>query len=155
MNHRASSRNQRGFSLIEVMVAIMLMTFGLLAFASMQGVAINHNVIGNRISASATVAQMVTDDLLSVPIVRTPVNNTWYTKFMTANTYPYDRFPPFDGQSNVTPVNFYDVPGAGRFTAEYSVVAPAAGTSIAQVQVTVSLNGTPVPGLYVGDRLIP
>ena len=52
-NHRTQSRkkgSQQGFSLVEVLVAILLLTVGLLALAKMQTRAVASNAFGNQLT---------------------------------------------------------------------------------------------------------
>ena len=47
---KRTSGNQQGFTLLEMLVALMIMTIGLLAVATMQAVALNANSVANRVS---------------------------------------------------------------------------------------------------------
>jgi len=59
-NHRAQSGRkgfQQGFSLVEVLVAILLLTVGLLALAKMQTQAVASNSFGNQLTQATFLAQ--------------------------------------------------------------------------------------------------
>ena len=72
MNHRPSiesSRkdNERGFTLIEVIVAISILTVGILAVASMQIKAMGGNYFSSGVTESTTLAQDKLEELITVP----------------------------------------------------------------------------------------
>ena len=149
--------NQSGFSLIELMIALSLLTIGLLAAVSMQGIAINGNAIANTNTAATAIGQQVMDNLLSVPITLSPKNG-WYTRFTTAGTdIPYDWFPPRDGETNTTPTTSYFVPGIGNFSATYDVyIFPdTPSENVARIDVFVWLAGTKLPLKFTNYRKIP
>ena len=56
-----------GFTLIEVIVAISILTFGLLAVASMQSAAIRGNQLGYRVTEGSTLAQDRVEWLFAQP----------------------------------------------------------------------------------------
>lgn len=65
-NHRMKSRDkhsQSGFSLVEVMVAILLLTVGLLALAQMQTQAVASNHYGNQLTEATFLAQDKMEEL--------------------------------------------------------------------------------------------
>lgn len=56
-HHRSPLHGEGGFTLIEVIVAISILTIGLLAVAAMQSSAIRGNNLGYRVTESTTLAQ--------------------------------------------------------------------------------------------------
>ena len=56
-NAKRSGKNRDGFSLIEVMIAIVILTVGLLSLAQMMVVATNANALAGRMTASAALAK--------------------------------------------------------------------------------------------------
>ena len=65
-NHRAQSRekgSQQGFSLVEVMVAILILTVGLLALAKMQTQAVASNAFGYKLTQATFLAQDKLEEL--------------------------------------------------------------------------------------------
>jgi type IV pilus assembly protein PilV len=58
---------EAGFTLLEIIVAISILTFGILAVASMQGAAIRGNQLGYRLTEGSTLAQDRLEFLLSKP----------------------------------------------------------------------------------------
>ena len=69
----ARSRQQRGMSLIEVMVAITVLTVGVAGCAVVIPIAIGRNFANRQQGNSTVIAQMVTEKLLSVPANTVPV----------------------------------------------------------------------------------
>jgi type IV pilus modification protein PilV len=66
--NRGKLDHDKGFTLIEVLFAVMLLAFGLLAVSSMQGVAINGNLIALDRTDAVAWAQDTMDRLLALPI---------------------------------------------------------------------------------------
>lgn len=163
-------QNRRGFTLLELLISISILAVGLLAVVSMQVVALQSNSLAYRNSAATSVAQQVMDDLLSVDI---QPNNFWWSRFYgapanpyangglgsaavtTPRTFAYDRFPPFDGQTNTTPRTTYIVPASGTYTAQYTIRPNTPTTNVAQIEVVVSVNGTQMPFSFYNYRSVP
>ena len=57
MRNQDKNRGERGFSLIEVMIAILILTVGLLTLAQMMVIATNANALSGRMTASAALAK--------------------------------------------------------------------------------------------------
>lgn len=118
---------EAGFSLIEVLVALTIFSFGLLALAGMQMTGIRGNSIAQCVSAKVALADGVIEEFLAMdggdPILEVDVvDSAWAT---------------------ATDVN---IAGAGTCTATVTVDAdPVIGgetyTDLTQVIVTVSNNG--------------
>ena len=58
---------QNGFSLIEVMIAILVLSFGLLGVAAMQVTSIKVNSIANKITSASTILQDRVETLMALP----------------------------------------------------------------------------------------
>lgn len=120
--------NQRGFTLVEMMVAVLLMTVGIFALISMQTVSMKGNSISMKLSVATSLAQEVMEDIAS-----------WRaddTRLTTAGTQTYD----LDPKSTATAMT---IPGAGTYNATYSVTAgPTDGT--VRISVTVAGGGRSV-----------
>jgi type IV pilus assembly protein PilV len=115
------SNNQKGFSLLELLVAVSLLAVGLLAAAGMQGVALNSNSLSNRISTGAMIAQQAMEDIYSWPAER----------FVGGSAGNYDLNP---GGTEETIV----VAGSGTYSASYSITTNTPIIGVAQVVVAVT-----------------
>jgi len=67
-NHnKVKTTGEGGFTLLEVIVAVSILTFGLLAVASMQMTAIRGNYNASNITEATTVAQDRLEELMGLP----------------------------------------------------------------------------------------
>ena len=60
-------REESGFTILHTMVAISILTFGLLAIASMQTFAMQMNLKANRLTEATTIGQDTLEQLLVLP----------------------------------------------------------------------------------------
>jgi type IV pilus modification protein PilV len=126
-----------GFTLLELLIAIFLLAIGLLAAATMQGIAMNSNTYANRISVGTMVGQQVAEELTSL-IITNPL--------LTADSLTdvtYNRmFDPATGTSTASTVS---IQGAGTFSAAYTIKTndPISGTT--KITVKVYYNGSTTP----------
>jgi prepilin-type N-terminal cleavage/methylation domain-containing protein len=67
-----TQRNDEGFSLIEVMVAIVILTVGLLSLAQMMVVATNSNNLSGRMTSCSALAKEQLERLKSAPFYTNP-----------------------------------------------------------------------------------
>jgi len=132
----SATGNQKGFSLVELLVAIMLFSIGIMAIATIQDIAIRENRHANTIASAGAIAQEVMENILSWDSsdARFPSSGS-----VTAN---YAQLGSTGNAASVL------IPGAGTFTATYTMTANAqlngAGATIAdftRIDVTVT-NGT-------------
>src|SRR3990170_4490396 len=71
---KSNKESQEGFSLIEVMIAIVILTVGLLSLAQMMVVATNANALAGRMTASAALAKQQLELLKAAPFYTNPAN---------------------------------------------------------------------------------
>ena len=118
-----SRKGQKGFTLLELLMAVSLLSIGLLAVVSMQTVAMNANMVSNRLTVATTLAQQVAEDVLSLNISDPRLNSPGVTMPAPASpNYPL-----------LNPSTVY-IPGAGTYSACYSTLP------------NFPINGTPVNG---------
>ncbi len=67
-----SDKGREGFSLIEVMIAIVILTVGLLSLAQMMVVATNANALAGRMTASSALAKQQLELLKAAPFYTNP-----------------------------------------------------------------------------------
>jgi prepilin-type N-terminal cleavage/methylation domain-containing protein len=120
--------NQKGFTLLEVLFALSILAIGLLATASMQGVALNSNTVANRISVANMIGQQVLDELHSRPITDPDLLNQRIN-------WPFLLDP-------VTPSNRVTIRGAGTYEARYfttpaTPAAPILGLTSGLTEIVV------------------
>lgn len=120
---------QHGFTMVEMLIAILLMSVGLLAVLTMQDVALNANSISNRLTVATSLAQETLEDILSWdPDAHADL------KASTANAV-YD----LDPNTSATSIA---VPGAGSYSARYTTtVGPASGIPDGITRVVVTVTG--------------
>jgi type II secretory pathway pseudopilin PulG len=136
--------SQSGFTLVEAMMAIIILVFGLIAVTNLMVVAANSNTTASQLTASSALCAQQMDSLKAVPFDTLTTNCTSFAPcgdLLTDNT----NCPSFT-PSNATNPNCYSnqtVPGVGSFHMRWRV-APITG--IANVYV-VQLRCQAVSGL--------
>jgi type IV pilus assembly protein PilV len=131
-------KNQQGFSLIELLVAISLFAIGVLSVISMQVTGIKSNSIANKLSAATGLAQETMDDIMSWSISDPKLNSN-----NTNSTY--DLNGPDNANDNVV------IPGAGTFRATYSTAINTPVTGVTQITVNIFrvIGGTSEENPYI------
>jgi type IV pilus assembly protein PilV len=111
---------QEGFTIFEVLISLVILSFGMLAVANMQIVAIRVNSFANRLTEGTTLVQDKMEELM-----RLPFNNEANLKDLTpvGTCQPYPDPPP--------------APDENGYTVSWCVDTDAAGTS-KTVNVTAS-----------------
>lgn len=117
--------NQKGFTLLELLVAVSLLAIGLLATASMEGVAVNSNGIANRVSSGALIGQEVMEDLLALP------RNHAMVKTAQVNTQ-WDLNPADPASTDIR------VPSSGLYRATVTVSPNTPVTNVSRIDVTIT-----------------
>jgi type IV pilus modification protein PilV len=102
--------DQRGFTLIEVLIATALLSFGLLSVASMQVVAVRVNTSSQRLALATTLVQDKVEELMALP----------FTHASLADTTPVGSFQSYTATNPSPP------PG---YTLTWQVDVNAAGDS--------------------------
>ncbi len=130
------SMGQHGFSLVELLVALTILTVGLFALAGMQSIATNKTGISHKISVATSLARETLDDLLA----RDPSDPVLNPVAQTTATYP----------------GSFSVQGAGSFTITYTVTpnTPATGTSWIVVRVLSTSGGMQAVTLSSYKRVV-
>ncbi len=139
---RCSNKEQGGFTLLELLIALTILAIGLLALAAMQGVAINSNSVANKQTVHSMLAQQAVEDIASYA----------YSDGIFSSTV--------SGATYSTMV----VTGAGTYNATYAVnLAPvitdnlatsATQTTLASIKVTVTHNASGNSKSYTVLKLV-
>ena len=116
--------DRKGFSLIELLVAIAVLSVGLLAVAGLQGTAMKANFFANRMSVAASLAQGVMEDVTSWGIADPRLH-------VTAAEVVYD----LDQDTAETGII---VPGAGTYRATFSTAVNDPVAGVTRIVVTVN-----------------
>jgi prepilin-type N-terminal cleavage/methylation domain-containing protein len=131
-------RGQAGFTLVETLVAIVVLVFGLMAVTNLMLVAASSNTIANQSSAATASASQVMDVLRSTSWANLPPGGN-----LTADT----TSPSPDCRTIQAPTlaqPFYNcddiLPGVGTIKTRWQITA-GAGT-VRLVQITVRSEGT-------------
>jgi prepilin-type N-terminal cleavage/methylation domain-containing protein len=127
--------NNKGFSLVELMIALVLMAIGILAVLQMQIVGMQSSSIANQLSVATGLAREVIEDVQSWDVANPPVSGLF-----TSPGLPQQAYDRFQANRSATTIA---VPGAGVFSATYTVTPIGPEFSTAAVTVTVTeVTGT-------------
>jgi type IV pilus assembly protein PilV len=92
MTQQRLLHDQTGFTLIEVLIAMALLSFGLLSVASMQVVAIRVNTSSQRLTLATTLVQDKVEELMALPFTHADLVDT--TPVETFQSYTTTNSPP-------------------------------------------------------------
>jgi type IV pilus assembly protein PilV len=127
--------NEKGFTLVELLVALTLMTVGILAMVEMEIVATHSNSIANKLSVATSLAQEVMDDIQSWDINAPPVTGAF-----TANSVNV-QYSRLGTGVNANSLTFQD---SGTYQARYSITLVPPDLSTVLISVTVTGGGRTV-----------
>lgn len=86
-------KTEAGFTVIEVLIAIVILSFGLLALANMQVLAIQVNSAANRLSRGTTLVQDKIEELMTLPYTHTDLADS--TPVNTCQTHSENPLPGY------------------------------------------------------------
>lgn len=153
-NQKLSLGSHQGFSLVEVMIAIVILTVGLLSLAQMMVVATNANALAGRMTASAALAKQQLELLKAAPFYTNPANpsigamNPLLAEGgdLDSNVNGYFQLYNADGE----PVD----PGDGSlFVVRWQIerlVDPKGAMPLAMLRITVRCLPSSESGIYLG-----
>ncbi|MDD2273473.1 MAG: prepilin-type N-terminal cleavage/methylation domain-containing protein [Desulfuromonadaceae bacterium] len=142
--------NKKGFTLVELLVALTLMSIGILAVVQMQIVALRSNTIAQKLTVATNIAQEVTNDIQSRNLAD-PVGST--TAVNVAVDFLTD--PRLAESRNQTTLTF---PDSGTFRVFYTTTLNwDANTAVNTVNVCLDETGADADarcGNVAGRRLL-
>lgn len=105
------SKNSRGFSLIEVLIALVILSVSLLGLAGLMVTTTKNNSFGSHMTEAATFAQDKLEELRVTPqvliinssdVVQNPITGFPYNRTWTISSLPNPAPPPTDLQKGIT-----------------------------------------------------
>lgn len=119
---------EKGFTLVEMLVAITIFAIGLLAVAGMQLTAIGTNSDSNTLTAATALTEGIMEEILAWSVDTPSLNVT------SPSDIQWDFQPLTAGVQNTKSLG-----AAGNYSATYSVVVNANGvTNLTQITVVVT-----------------
>ncbi len=116
-------RNKKGFTLVEILVAMTLLTTALLGMAGMTAALMQGTTFSNRLTVASTLAQDKMEDLTKLGYANTATADTTVTE-------DYNSIPNFPFFKRVTTTDV-DSPAAGMKTVTVAVLWAADAHSVA------------------------
>ncbi len=119
--------NDKGFSLLEVLIALVILALGLLALGNMQVMGIGGNSSGQKITTATTLAQDAMEKLMNLDYAALPVVDTVGANFDT-------DFTVYNGGVGAASKTYMGV----DYVRTYSIDRDFPVADVATIQVTVT-----------------
>lgn len=124
-------QNQQGFTLIEILIALVIFAVGLLAIAGLQASSISYNSGANQRTAAIMLAQGLMEQTMALD------RDSAITSTVEIDTALNIDSNDSDGDENATTLK---QSGSGSFTATRSITLNTPTTGISQISITVREN---------------
>jgi prepilin-type N-terminal cleavage/methylation domain-containing protein len=128
-----TKRNDEGFSLIEVMVAIVILTVGLLSLAQMMVVATNSNTLSGRMTSCSALAKEQLERLKSAPFYTNPQGLVRNPILMAGG----DTNVNVNGYSQAYDANGAPTAGVGMYDVRWQIADVPSALPLAMVSIQV------------------
>lgn len=125
------THNENGFTLLEVLIALVIFAIGLLSIAGLQVSAISYDSAANQRTAITMLTQGIMEEIMSYPADNSN-STTLNLDPATAYSQTWSQ-APFEGTGNS-----YSLQGGGTFNATVNVTPDTPVTSMTQIQITVT-----------------
>jgi prepilin-type N-terminal cleavage/methylation domain-containing protein len=127
---------QAGFSMIEMLVAVLILAIGLLGLAELQITAMKTNSKSGSIVASSTVAQMAVEEIMAVKTK----SNYLYNNMLNVEVSSSQNWPDDPDDISLLDSGSVDADGDGDddFLVTFSSTPDAAGDGITEIDITVT-----------------
>jgi len=119
----ASKNPQSGFSLIELLVAIVILAVGLLGLAELQITAIKGNSKVGALMAANSVAQTALEEVMAISVTTDPLYNVISVAAPSFSDWPVDPVRTLDGKD--------------RFRITYNSALNVGGSGVSRVNIQV------------------
>ena len=127
---RKGLKCQRGFTMVEVLVAMLLIVIGIFAVIGMQLAALRADSHAHQLSVATSMAQQELEDIMSWDPSDARID--------VADGGPYNYFPDPANPAN----NFITIPGAGTFATTFNTLRGTStnGITTGVTRVVVMVN---------------
>jgi Tfp pilus assembly protein PilV len=123
------TKREKGMSLIELMIAMVVLMVGVLAVMSLIAVAIGSNARNRRDSTGTMLAEMVLDQISAIPVGASP-STVNISDCGATNSYTIESAgSPSGAGANLSGSNIDFTQGAATITANYSMMYTVCGPS--------------------------
>lgn len=133
----AAKNAQSGFSLVELLVAVVILAVGLLGLAELQITAMRGNSKSGSVMSSMAVAQTAIEEIMAVKSQNHYLHDTMLT--IAANHVNWPEDPEIAAHRSMLSGGVVDVNGDGRndYSVTFISVPDAAGDDVTRVTVEV------------------
>jgi prepilin-type N-terminal cleavage/methylation domain-containing protein len=146
---KALLQGQSGFTMVELMISIFVMTVAVFGVIGMQTVALKSNTVAHQLTIGSSLAQQVLEDILALPIDNRTVTTTntsakpvYVYGAVNLGSVKDGGFPVYPATIPPTYTTFLDAPSGGRYTATYTTLvgSSANGVPSGVSRITVTVN---------------
>jgi prepilin-type N-terminal cleavage/methylation domain-containing protein len=96
---KPTNNNERGFTIIEVLIAVVILTVALVALAEMMAITLRMQMLGRNETNAARIAQAKLDELVGVSQTNWASASIAIGGNLDADVNNYNDVPQFDGQN--------------------------------------------------------
>jgi len=128
------SSDEGGFSLIEVMVAILILTVGLLSLAQMMVLATSSNSLSSRMTSASSLAKEQLERLKAAPFYIDPVARTRSDALRDGGSID---LPGGDGYAQLYDAEGVPVGGGGQYEVRWEIATIPTNLPLEMIEIRV------------------